>query len=193
MRIGSVSVLAFLTLVPSLLGQSMAPRETASLDLKGKKVFIEYGRPALNHRSLDDLLKSLRSDRMWRAGSEQVTTLTTETDLLIGGKTVPAGKYSVYVHCPESGDYALLINKVIGQPLGKIWSQAPAHLANEPWPHFDYDKEIGDQEVARVPLRKGAAEEHQDRFKISFTPSGEGAVLTLAWGKRLWSVEVEGG
>ena len=43
-------------------------------------------------------MKQLPADRIWRAGENQVTTFTTEADVTIGGKTVPAGKYSVYVH-----------------------------------------------------------------------------------------------
>ena len=33
--------------------------------------------------------------------ANQVTTFTAETDVVIGGKRVPAGRYTVYVHAPD--------------------------------------------------------------------------------------------
>ncbi|MGD0099664.1 MAG: DUF2911 domain-containing protein, partial [Acidobacteriota bacterium] len=61
----------------------------------------EYGRPLLKGRKLADLMKQLPPDRIWRAGSGAVTILSTETDLDIAGKRVPAGSYSLYMYCPE--------------------------------------------------------------------------------------------
>src|SRR3954469_17481728 len=90
--------------------QDKAPRETVTALVGGKKVTVEYGRPALGGRNMTDLLKQLPADRIWRAGMDQATTLTTEGDITIGGKLVKAGKYTVYLHAPETGDYSLVLN-----------------------------------------------------------------------------------
>lgn len=164
-------------------------RGEASATFEGKKVTIDYGRPALKGRPMDELLKQLPADRMWRAGAAQVTTLTSETALVIGGKKVPAGKYSLYLHVPESGDYALALNKDRGQPLGEIWAEAPDNLKKELWPQQDYGK-IAATEVARVALRKAAPEAPSDQFTIGLTPSKAGAVLSLTWGDRSWTTDV---
>src|SRR5687768_15025359 len=105
--------------------QERAPRETVTALLNGKKVAVEYGRPALAGRKMSDLLGQLPADRIWRAGVDQATTLTTETDLMIGGKRVPAGKYTVYVHAPATGDYSLVLNSDPGIALKKIFPAAP--------------------------------------------------------------------
>lgn len=168
----------------------MAPRETVSAKIGGKKVVIEYGRPSLKGRSFSDLVNKLPEDRIWRAGSEQVTTLMTEAPLSISGKMIPPGKYSVYVHCPENGSYALVLNKVLGQPLGQIWSAAPDNLKNEPWPHMHYQKEIGSSEVARIPMRSASAPSSVDLFTISLSPSSQGATLRMAWGAEAWSLDL---
>lgn len=192
-RVTNLAALAAVLLASSAaLAQNAAPRETASTTIDGKKVSVEYGRPSLKGRTFDTLVKDLPADRIWRAGSEQVTTLTTETDLLIGGKKIPAGKYSLYVHAPENGDYSLAINSDLGVPLGKIWAQAPANLAKEPWPYLqDYQKNIGSKEVARATMSKQTAAAPAEMFTIKFAPAPAGAVMTLSWGDRSWSLDVK--
>jgi hypothetical protein len=167
------------------------PRGTASASVAGKKLAVDYGRPALKGRALDELLKQLPPDRMWRAGENQVTTMSLEGDVMIGGKKVPAGKYSVYVHAGEANKWELVLNKDLGVPLGKIWDKAPDNMKNEPWPHLDdYTKAIASQEVARVPLKAAKPSGPADLFTISFAPAGGGSTLTLAWGEQAWSADV---
>ena len=177
--------------VTALAQPPMASRETTNAVVNGKKVSISYGRPSLKGRSINDLLKQLPKDRMWRIGANQVTTLTTETDFVLGGKKVPAGKYSLYVHAPETGDWHLAINSDPGIELIKIYPKAPPAVANELWPRLDgYDK-IADKEIARIPLQQGSASSPVDQFKMALTPARNGAVLTMSWGDRSWSADLK--
>src|SRR5262245_41859550 len=137
MRIRLVTALTLLlgaAVLASAQGPA-APRDTAKTTIGGNPVAVEYGRPSLNNRTLDQLLGQLPADWIWRAGVNQVTTLTTGTDLLIGGKKVAKGKYSLYLHCPADGNWSLVVNSDLGLPLVKLWAAAPANMANEPWPH----------------------------------------------------------
>jgi hypothetical protein len=137
-------------------------------------------------------MKELPADRIWRAGENQVTTFTTDAPLSIGGKTVPAGKYSLYVHAGEKGDWALILNRDLGVPLGKIWDKAPENMKNAPWPHLEgYTQAIGNQEVVRAKMRAAKVGQPAELFTISFVPKDKGAELTLAWGTEAWSVEVQ--
>jgi hypothetical protein len=168
------------------------PRGAASTSVAGKKLAVDYGRPALKGRALDELLKQLPPDRMWRAGENQVTTLSLDGDVMLGGKKVPAGKYSVYVHAVDAKTWELVLNRDLGQPLGKIWDKAPDNLKNEPWPHLDdYTTAIASQEVARVPLKEAKSSGPVDLFTIGFTPAGSGSTMTLAWGDQAWSADVQ--
>jgi hypothetical protein len=190
-RTAALAAFAALALVSSAVAQP-APRGTADASVGGKKVTIDYGRPALKGRSLDALLKDLPADRIWRAGENQVTTFTTEGDVLVGGKKVAAGKYSVYVHAGEGGSWDFVLNKDLGLPLGKMWPQAPDNLKNEPWPHYtDYSKAIADKEVIRVPMTAAKAAQPSDQFTVAFAPSANGQQLTLAWGTQAYSVDVQ--
>src|SRR5438876_12076753 len=67
-----------------------AARGTVSATLNGKTVASDYGRPGLNGRQVDDLIAQLPPGRVWRAGASGVTTLRSEGDVLIGGRSGPA-------------------------------------------------------------------------------------------------------
>jgi hypothetical protein len=191
MRMRTLAVVTASTLMAgTAFAQQPSPRENPSVAVGGKQVSVEYGRPSLHGRPLAELLGGLPADRMWRAGSEQVTTLKTEGDIQIGDAKVPAGKYSLYIHCGEDGSYSLAVNSVLGQPLGKVWAAAPDNLKEEPWPHFNYAAEIGDKEVARVPLEKVTLDSPQDQFTIALAPKGDGAGLTISWGDQSWSTTI---
>jgi len=167
------------------------PRGAASATVGGKKLAVDYGRPALKGRSLDELLKQLPADRMWRAGENQVSTINLEGDTSIGGKKIPAGKYSVYVHAGENKQWELVLNRDLGIALGKIYDKAPENMKNEPWPHItDYTAAIGSQEVVRIPMKAAKASTPSDLFTISFAPAGNGQTMTLAWADQAWSTEV---
>jgi hypothetical protein len=190
-RFVAVTALLALVLASSALAQSS--RGSAEATIGGEKVAIDYGQPKLGDRELGELMKKLPPDRIWRAGENQVTTLTTGTDLMIGGTKVPAGKYSVYVHAGDSGGWSFILNKDLGVPLGEIYAQAPDNMKNEPWPHLggDYTKTIKDQEVVRAEMKAAKSASPTDPFTMSFTPSGEGADLTLAWGDQAWKVDIK--
>jgi hypothetical protein len=171
------------------LAQQGQPRGKAEATINGKKVAIDYGRPALKGRTLDALMKDLPEDRIWRAGENQVTTLDTQTTLNIGGKPVPAGKYSLYVHAPAQGDWALVVNKNLGIPLVEIWAEAPPEMKKELWPRLDgYEKNIAKDEVARVPMKKGTGAA-ADVFTIAI----KGDALTLSWADATWATTIKAG
>lgn len=171
------------------LAQEPHARGKAETTVNGKQVVIDYGRPELKGRTLDELMKGLPEDRVWRAGENQVTTLQTGTALMIGDKKIPAGKYSLYIYAPAQGDWSLLVNKHLGVPLKEMYDKAPPELANEPWPMLmGYDKNIKDQEVARVKLESMPGS-GSDVFTIAF----KGDLLTMSWGDRGWETSVKAG
>ena len=185
-----ISYVAALMAIGSL-AFAQAPRDNPSAAVGGKKISVEYGRPALGDRTVDALLSQLPKDRMWRAGSEQVTTFETAGSVMVGDEKVAAGKYSLYLHRAEDGTFSVALNEDLGQPLGKIWAAAPDNMKEELWPHFKYQEEIGEKEVVRVPLAAGKSEENNDRFTIELNESDEGATMLMSWGTQTWKVGVK--
>lgn len=166
-------------------------RETVKATLLGKTVAIDYGRPSLSGRTLEGLLSQLPPHRMWRAGMNQVTTFVTDDDLFVGTKRVPAGKYTMYVHVPATGDWALVLNRDPGVPLKTIFPAAPPDRADLLWPRLEDYSAVAAQEVARVPLRRVSPREPQERFLVSLEPAVDGrSALTLTWGGESWTTDL---
>ena len=214
----------FFTLVAtSLSGLAYAQgakRGTAEAAIQGKRVTVDYGRAELRGRSLDSLIAQLPDDRVWRAGVDDVTTLTTEGDLSVdglsgsscsrnrrpgGGRKVPAGRYSVYVSAPQEGDWLLILNSDPGIELGVLAKamgfSVPESAAKRLWPHLEgynlnrsrHVSGIADREVARVTMRPGVADPPVDPFTVSLQPAGSNALtLTLAWADKTWSIDLNG-
>jgi len=192
MKTRSVALTAVVSLGLAAAALAQDSRGGTATTIEGQKVEIDYGQPKLKGRDLGELMKQLPPDRIWRAGENQVSTLTTAGDLVIGGTKVPAGKYSVYVHAGESGTWSFILNKDLGVPLGKMWDQAPDNMKNEPWPHLgDYTKAIKDKEVVRAKMTKASDAKPADLFTMSFAEQGKGADLILAWGDQAWKVDVK--
>lgn len=180
--------------VPAAAQSPRAPRETVTAQVNGKKVAVEYGKPALNGRTVKDLLAKLPDNRVWRAGVDQATTLTTESDLVIGGKKVPAGKYTLYVHAPTAGQYELLVNTDPGVVLKTIFPAAPAEVADALWPHISDYPTIQSKEVARIPMKSVAPAAPAERLVIALAPAKNGvSSVTLTWGDQGWMTDIKGG
>jgi len=188
----AAAVVAGLAVPAAAQEEQKAQRETQTVAFDGKKVAIEYGRPALKGRTIEALTSQLPADRIWRAGENQVTTLTTDTDLMIGDKRVPAGKYSVYVHAPAQGNWSLVINSDPGVRLKEIYAAAPPEVADAMWPRLDGYEKVKAREVARIPLTTANPSAPAERFQIRLGPAKNGvSALSLAWGDRGWSTTVK--
>ena len=70
---------------------------------------IDYGQPHLRGRKLltDSLVPY---DKLWRLGANDATTLTTDVDLVLGGKTLAKGKYDLQV-MPSRAGWKLIVQK----------------------------------------------------------------------------------
>jgi hypothetical protein len=186
-----LTVLALALAVASPALSQPSARGKAEAVVGGKALSIDYGLAKLGARTLDEMMKGLPADGVWRAGRDQVTTITTTGPVMIGGQAIPAGKYSLYVPVGKDGTYSLAVNRHLGVALKTIFPAAPPALADEPWPILeDYDNNIGKDEVARVTLAPGKTAASVDPFSITLTPKGEGATLTLAWGDKSFSTEI---
>jgi len=156
--------------------QDAMPRGMAEAMVGGSAVSVDYGRPDLGGRALDELFAMLPEERVWRAGENQVTILETSGDIMIGGHMIPAGRYSLYLHIAEEGAWSLLVNRNQGMMLGELWSEAPEAMRGEMWPRLDGYAAIESDEVARIPLTE-AMGAGGDVFEIEL----DGGKIRFSW------------
>ncbi len=89
-----------------------APRDSTQIVINGKRISISYGRPSMRGRKI--MGDFVRYNSVWRTGSGQSTTLTTEAGLELGGMEIPVGSYSLWT-LPSEREWKLIINKQAGQ------------------------------------------------------------------------------
>jgi len=127
------------------------------------RIRIDYGQPHLRGRKLHTpTLVPL--DSVWRFGANEATALETEVDLLIGGKPVPKGKYTLYA-LPAAAGWKLIVNSNTGQ-----WGT-------------EYDAK---HDLVRVDLQKRTLPAPVESFSVWLIPSTQpgppSGELRFAWG-----------
>jgi hypothetical protein len=151
-----------------LLGQEkprVSPHETVTANIDGNDITVVYGRPYTKDPKTGEARKVWGTlvpyGKPWRMGADEATLLTTKQPIDLGGKTLPAGTYSLFMLPQESGVSKLILNKQTGQ-----WGTK-------------YDEA---QDFARVDLKREAADKPADQFTIAIEKTeGGGGVLKMTW------------
>jgi hypothetical protein len=138
----------------------------ARASAKPSIIRIDYGQPHLRGRRLltDSLVPY---DKPWRTGANAPTTLTTDVDLVIGGATVPKGRY-VLQTLPARSGWKLLVQREEPQP-------SPADTPYDPA-----------KDLARIDLRQATLSSPLESLTMWLIPSREAGSprgqLVIAWG-----------
>lgn len=89
-----------------------SPPATASGKIKDATITIDYSSPAVKDRRIFGHL--IPYGQVWRAGANEATIFETDKDITVEGKTLPAGKYSLYA-IPGEKEWTIIFNKQTGQ------------------------------------------------------------------------------
>lgn len=141
--------------------------------VKGRTIFAsapaEMAARAKGEATLDNSMQHKEGEplvpfgHVWRAGANEATVFSTTDDLLINGKPLPAGKYSLHM-IPEKGDWTVIFNKDEGQ-----------------WGSFSYDAA---KDALRVTTKPEAASSSAELLTFSIDGvTDDSATVTLAWDK----------
>jgi hypothetical protein len=89
-----------------------SPHDTVTATVAGANLKITYGSPAVNGRTIWGSLEPW--DKPWRGGADEATTFTTDKDIMVGGKKLPAGTYTVFL-TPGKDMWIYTFNSQTGQ------------------------------------------------------------------------------
>ncbi len=88
--------------------KSHSPKETVSYNDGNTLISVTYSRPFKKGREIYGGIVPF--DKVWRTGANECTIFATSIDLSIDGKTLPAGKYSIFT-IPGSNSWKVIWNK----------------------------------------------------------------------------------
>jgi len=138
---------------------SLSPRDTTRAVVGDAVVTIDYGRPSVRGRNV--FSRGVLGDTLWRVGANAATQLTTTSALSVGGKRLPAGTYSLWIHVsPANSSYELVVNSQHGQ-----WGTEH---------HFDRD-------LFAVPLTARHLGNAADQLDIAVDTTGGRSTLRIRW------------
>ena len=148
-------------------GQVLSPPQHAVCKFAdGKSITVNYSSPRTRGRKIfGDLVPY---GEVWRAGADDATSFTNTVGLLAAGKTIPAGRYTLFA-LPTPAKWMLIVSKQIGE-----WGI--------PYPGAQYDLTRAEMKVSKPP----AAVEN---FTIGFDPAGTSCTMKLDWEMTRASIE----
>jgi hypothetical protein len=163
-----VAVAAALTLAQQDKSKRPSPPGRAECKLSGGKTLtIDYSSPRAKGRKIYGGI--VPYGEVWRAGANEATTFVTDTDLNVGGTTVPAGSYTLFT-VPNADKWSLVISKKTGE-----WGTA------YPGPGED---------LARIDMKASKLPSPLENFTIAFDQSGVGCSLHMDWETTRASVDI---
>ena len=145
----------------------------------GKWIEITYGRPITRGRDLwgsgADYGKNVMSgDPVWRAGANATTRLKTEVPLVINGKTVAPGDYSVLIDLKPNA-WTLILSTL------SVQTTYDANNKTELWGSSNYKP---DKDVVRAPMTLSTLPFSVDQLTWNFVDMTDaGGKLAIMWDK----------
>lgn len=134
------------------------PAATSCKFADGKTIGVHYSSPRMRGRKIfGDLVPY---GEVWRAGADDATSFTANADVIVGGKTVPAGKYTLFT-LPAESKWTLIVSKQTGE-----WGI--------PYPGAQFDFARMEMKIAKLPAV-------QQNYTISFDSAGTTCTMKLDW------------
>jgi hypothetical protein len=149
----------------------------------GKWIEIRYGRPIKRGRDLfgpSDFAEALNDGApVWRAGANVSTRLITELPLVIGGKRIAAGEYTIFVDLKRN-DWTLIVSS---WPAQTTYDDKNKQAL---WGAYDYTP---DKDIVRLPMRVENLPHAFEQLSWEFLDiTDSGGRLAVIWDKKLASV-----
>ena len=136
---------------------ALSPGDSVQANVAGAALSVRYSRPSTRGRVIFGNV--VPWNQVWRTGANEATVFETSADLVIGGTTLPAGKYTLWT-IPSRDAWTLIINRNTGQ-----WGTA-------------YDAKY---DFARLAMKVEGLGQPVEQFTIAIDPQGSGGVLKLEW------------
>lgn len=150
-----------------------SPPATASCDLgTSETIKTEYSSPRLRGRKM--IGDHDPYGKVWRNGANAATTFVTSADIVVGGKNVPAGSYTLFV-LPSADKWTLIINKKTTNGGKPIWGIP-----------YTYESD----ELARIDMKMSKPGSPVENFTIAYDKTPTGCTLREEWDRTRATVDI---
>jgi len=153
--------------VAQMGGGKPSPAASATCDLSGNSIKTDYSSPRMKGRKIYGGLVPF--GEVWRTGANEATTFVTSADVVVGGKTVAAGSYTIFT-VPGADKWTLIINKKTGE-----WGIP-----------YKYESD----ELVRVDMNVSKLPAPVENFTIAYDKSAGGCTLRIDWETTRASVNI---
>jgi hypothetical protein len=167
-----------------ILGKYVPGNDGASYQ-GGKWIEITYGRPIKRGRDLfggtgANYGKTINPDApVWRAGANVSTQLKTEVPLVINGKTVPPGTFTMFIDL-KPNNWTLIVSR---------WEAQKTFDENNKTQLFGAYGYTPDKDVARAPMTLTTLPFAVDQLTWNFLDMSDvGGKIAIMWDKNVASV-----
>jgi len=175
----ALALFALATLAPAQMDmsndKSKRPSPAASAECRfpdGKTIKVDYSSPRAKGRKIFGAASDkalVPYGEVWRTGANDATTFVTDVDLMVGGKAVPAGSYTIFT-LPKADEWWLIISKKTGE-----WGS-----------NYPGEKE----DLVRVPMRVSKTTAPVENFLIAFDQAANRCALRMEWESTRVSVDI---
>lgn len=149
-------------------GNRPSPAASATCDLGGgKTIKTDYSSPRAKGRKIFGEL--VPYGKVWRTGANEASTFVPSTDVVVGGKNLPAGNYTIFT-VPNADKWTLIINKKTAE-----WGIP-----------YKYESD----ELARIDMKVSKLPSPMENFTISYEKSGNGCTMNIEWETTRASVDI---
>ncbi len=152
-----VAVLAVAFFALRTYTKSKSPEAVAVFKQDGLEVQADYCQPAKKGRAIFGSL--IPYGQVWRTGANEATLVSFNKDVLLAGKPLKAGKYTLWT-IPGANEWTIILNSETGQ-----WGTS-------------HDKS---KDALRVNVASAMKPEAVESFTIAFAPQAGGADMLLRW------------
>jgi hypothetical protein len=154
-----------------------SPMGMARITLDDTYIRVVYGRPY--ERGRDNIFGTEESGalvpygKVWRTGANEATEITVTGDVMVAGKKLAAGTYSVFT-IPNADEWTIHFNSALGLTGGGYWDPVARKFT---------PADLAATEVLVVSAKPGSLSEEDkvDQFTISFDKTDTGAHMVLQW------------
>lgn len=158
--VAATSTMLFACAQPDKSKRPSPPAQAKQTLENGTVISIDYSQPSLKGRTIGKDVEPMMG-KVWRAGANEATLFEVNKDVKVEGKTLPAGKYALFM-LPGDDEWTIIFNKK--------WDQ---------W-GTEYEKNKA-QDILQVKVKPMKATSPTEKLTYTIDKSGK---VSFLWGDK---------